>query len=145
MLRFIAAHHKSESQCKDILQIALETCISYKKHLRLVDMPSHFRRMMQYNLTRALQKHLKENSNCQNNLTVVPDRTKWHQQTCQRLPDKEQTYSLRLSECQSKQMDILEWLAEGKDIEINLAKTTRTVIWPLELEGVRRMENTLEH
>jgi hypothetical protein len=29
-------------------------------------------------------------------------------------------------------------------IEINLAKTTRTVIWPLELEGVRRMENTLE-
>jgi hypothetical protein len=41
-------------------------------------------------------------------------------------------------------MDILEWLAEGRNIEINLAKTTRMAIWSLELGGVKRMKDTLE-
>jgi hypothetical protein len=41
-------------------------------------------------------------------------------------------------------MNILGWLAEGRDIKTNLAKTTKTAIWPRELGGVRRMENTSE-
>jgi hypothetical protein len=74
----------------------------------------------------------------------MPNRTKWHQQTYQRLPDEEQTYSLRLPECQSKQMNVLEWLVGERDIGIDPAQTTRTAIWPLELGGVGKMENTSE-
>jgi hypothetical protein len=69
---------------------------------------------------------------------------KWQQQTYQRLPGKEQAYSLRWLECQSKQMDMLEWLAEGRNIEINIAKTIRMTVQSLKLGGVRRIGNTSE-
>jgi hypothetical protein len=75
---------------------------------------------------------------------MVPNRMKWHQQIYQRLPGKEQGYALRRQECQSKQMDVLEWLAEGRNIRINPAKTTRMATWSLELEGVKRMKDTSE-
>jgi hypothetical protein len=75
---------------------------------------------------------------------MAPNRMKWHQQTYQRLPGKEQGYSLRWQECQSKQMDTLEWLAEGRNIEINPAKTTRMAVLSLELGGVKRMKDTSE-
>jgi hypothetical protein len=76
---------KSKSQCKNMLQIALRTHIPYNKHLKLMNIPSHFRRMIWYNLTKALQEHSKENSNHQNNLTMGPNRVKWHQHSYQRL------------------------------------------------------------
>jgi hypothetical protein len=105
---------------------------------------SDFRRTIWHNLNRTLQEHLKKNSNHQGNPTMVPNRMKWHQQTYQRLPGEEQAYSLRWPEHQPKQMDMLEWLAEGRNIEINLAKTTKKAVWSLEFGGVRRMKNTLE-
>jgi hypothetical protein len=105
---------------------------------------SDFRRTTWHNLNRTLQEHLKKNSNHQGNPTMVQNRMKWHQQTYQRLPDEEQAYSLRWPEHQPKQMDMLEWLAEGRNIEINLAKTTKKAVWSLEFGGVRRMKNTLE-
>jgi hypothetical protein len=105
---------------------------------------SDFRRTTWHNLNRTLQEHLKKNSNHQGNPTMVPNRMKWHQQTYQRLPGEEQAYSLRWPEHQPKQMDMLEWLAEGRNIEINLAKTTKKAVWSLEFGGVRRMKNTLE-
>jgi hypothetical protein len=39
-------------------------------------------------------------------------------------------------------MDMLEWLAEGRNIEVNPAKITRMTIWSLEPRGVRRMRDT---
>ena len=135
---------KSKSQCKDMLQIALGTCIPYEKHLKPMNIPSHFEKMTWNNLAKALQGHFKEDPDQQDGPTMVPKGIKWHQQTYQRLPGKEQGYSLRRKEHQSKQMNTLEWLAEGRNIKINPAKTTRMAIWSLELGGVRRMKNTSE-
>jgi hypothetical protein len=41
-------------------------------------------------------------------------------------------------------MDMLEWLAEGRNIEINTTKTTRMTIQSLEVGGVKRIGNTSE-
>jgi hypothetical protein len=90
---------KSKSQCKDMLQIALSTCIPCKKCLKPMNIPSHFGRMTQNNLAKALLGHFKKNPNQQDDPTMVPNRTKWHQQTYQRLPGKEQGYSLRWLGC----------------------------------------------
>jgi hypothetical protein len=109
-----------------------------------VNRPSYFRRTTWHNLARILQRHLEENPNHQDNLTIVPNGTKWHQQTYQRLPGKEQGYSLRSPESQSQQMDILGWLVEGRNIKINLVRATKTTRWPKEPRGVRRMDNTSE-
>jgi hypothetical protein len=68
---------------------------------------------------------------------------KWHQQTHQRLPDEEQAYSLRWQGCRSKQMDMLEWLAEGRNIGANSAKITRMTTWPSKSGGVT-MKDTSE-
>jgi hypothetical protein len=135
---------KSKGQCKDMLQIALGTHIPYKKHLKPMNIPSHFGRMTWNNLTKALQGHSREDPNQQEDPTMVPNGMKWHQQTYQRLPGKEQGYSPIRQECQSKQMNILEWLAEGRNVGINPAKTTRMAVWSLELGGVKRMKDTLE-
>jgi hypothetical protein len=75
---------------------------------------------------------------------MVPNGMKRHQQTYQRLLGEEQGYSLRWQEHQSKQINTLEWLAEGRNIKINPAKTTRMAIWSLELGGVKRMKDTSE-
>jgi hypothetical protein len=126
-----------------MLQIALGTCIPYKKRLKTMDILSHFGRMTWNNPTKALQGHFKKDPDQQDDPTMVPKGMKWHQQIYQRLPGEEQGYSLRQQECQSKQMDVLEWLAEGRNIEINPAKTTRMTIWSLELGGVKGIKDTL--
>src|SRR5580693_795411 len=41
-------------------------------------------------------------------------------------------------------MDTLEWLAEGRNIEIDTANTTRMAVWSLELGGVKRIKDTSE-
>jgi hypothetical protein len=72
--------HKNKGQCKDMLQITLEICIPQKEHLGTLDMPSHLKKATWHNLNRALQRHLKDNSDHQDEPTMVPNRTKWHQQ-----------------------------------------------------------------
>jgi hypothetical protein len=135
---------KSKSQCKDMFQIALDTHISYKKHLKTMNILSCLGRITWNNLAKALPGHFEENLNQQDDPTMAPNRMEWHQQIYQKLPGKEQGYSLRWQECQSQQMDTLEWLAEGRDIGINPEKTTRMAVWSLELKGVKRMKDTLE-
>jgi hypothetical protein len=109
-----------------------------------MDTPSHSGKITWNNLAKALQRCLKENSNQRNNPAMAPNRMKWHQQIYQRLPDKEQAYSLRWQGCQSKQMDMLEWLVEGRNIGVNPAKITRMIVWSLESGGIEGMEDTSE-
>jgi hypothetical protein len=106
-------------------------------------MPSRSWKIAWNNLTKGLQRRPKENSNQQNNSAMAPNRMKWHQQICQRLPDEEQAYSLRWQGCQSEQMDMLEWL-EGRNIGADPAKITRMTIWSLEFGSIEGMEDTSE-
>jgi hypothetical protein len=75
--------------------ICASTCIPYKKHLKPMNILSHFGRMTWNNLAKALQGHFKEHPHQQDDPTMVPNRIKWHQQTYQRLPGEEQGYSLK--------------------------------------------------
>jgi hypothetical protein len=135
---------KNKGQCKNMLQITLEICIPHKEHLGTPDMLSNFRRTVWHNLNRTLKKHLKENSTHKGNPTKAPKRMKWYWQTYQRLPGEEQAYSLRWQAHQSQQMDMLEWLTEGRNIGINPEKTTRMAIWSSEPGGVERTKDTSE-
>jgi hypothetical protein len=133
---------KNKCRCKDTLQVALKICIPHKEHLGPIDTPPCSRKITWDNLTKVLQRCLKGKPSQQNNHAMALTRAKWCQRMYQRLPDKEQAYSLRQQGCRSEQMDMLEWLVEGRNIGVNPAKIAGMTTWSWEPRGIRRMQDT---